>query len=269
MSGVPFYKAVSGGNDFVIVDVRRKPLPNAKNIARDVCDRHFGIGADGLMLFEKSKKADFRMRIYNADGSEAEMCGNGLQCIVLYAHEILKFPKQVTVETMAGIQTGAIQSKNRVSVGLVNPHDFRSESPLSINGKEHPFFFLNTGVPHAVLYTEQLEEAPVETLGAQIRFHPHFKPAGTNVNFVKVTSRSGISIRTYERGVEHETLACGTGVTASAIISALEGLVKAPVSVKTKSGETFQVSFNHDRYHVTGVKLEGQPRLTFSGVWHV
>ncbi len=238
---IAFTKMVGAGNDFVIVDARRGRHPLAgvwPKVARAVCDRHRGIGADGVLVLEPSRKADVRMRIFNADGSEAEMCGNGARCVAWYAANASRARAasakgrtaargstsrraEVTIETQAGLLS-AVVSGERVEMVLSEPHDLRLDGQLAIDGRTIRYGFVNTGVPHAIVPVERLDDVEVDRLGRAIRRHEAFQPKGTNVNFVQAVSPSKVRVRTYERGVEAETLACGTGVAASAVIHAAE-----------------------------------------------
>lgn len=262
MKSIAFYKMEAIGNDFVVIDNRKKTVKKPVDLARELCNRNTGIGADGLLLLEASKKADFRMRIINADGSEAEMCGNGSRCMGLFAERVLKLGKKLTMETLAG-KIALEVGKGTVRVGLSAPRDFRDKFNLDVNGEIYPCYFINTGVPHAVLFVYDIEHFPVESLGEKIRYHREFAPKGTNVNFVKVDSPSSIMVQTYERGVGL-TRACGTGVTASAIVSAIIGKCKQPVTVKTLGG-LLTVNFQYDDGRVSGVTLEGGARIVFKG----
>jgi diaminopimelate epimerase len=256
---------VASGNDFVAIDNRKQSLKNIRQFARRVCNRNFGVGADGVLLLEKSKIADIRMRIINSDGSEPDMCGNGSRCAALYAHKILGFDRKFTMETKAGLIQCAINTWT-VQVQLTDSTQYRSLSHLKVSGKEVSYYFVNTGVPHTVIIIDDdLESVPVEELGREIRNHSKFQPAGTNVNFVKKSGPRSLKVRTYERGVEGETLACGTGSTAAAIVAALVGLVKPPVEVKTKSGEVLKINFNQNADSVTNITLEGNAEFTFEG----
>lgn len=265
MSEIPFYKMEASSNDFVVIDNRKQKLGRWPLLARLLCDRHTGIGSDGVLLIESSRKADFKMRILNADGSEAEMCGNGSRCVARFAREILKFQNPCLVETLAGIIQAHVKRKT-VKVRLSDPRDFGPDSILEVDGRPLRYRFLNTGVPHVVLFVGRLRHFPVSELGEKIRYHARFKPAGTNVNFVQVTGLSAISVRTYERGVG-ETQACGTGVTASAIVSVLLGKVKSPVKVETLGGEMLTVTCRAEGRRVTEVYLEGGAHFVYRGVW--
>lgn len=267
---VPFHKAVASGNDFVLIDNRKKKVRLAGEEIRRICAFHLGIGADGILLIEPSGKADFFMRILNADASEAEACGNGYRCVSLYAHKILKFPKKMKFETLSGMIHAEVKSakstRARVRVKMADPVDYRDSLKLllgsegSVSGA-----FMNTGVPHAVLFSEDLSRVDVERLGRQIRHHKFFAPKGTNANFVQVTGAHELAIRTFERGVEGETLACGTGSVAAAVVAFLAGRIQKPVQVKTKSGEVLSVDFESSGKTIQNVFLEGDAELVFEG----
>jgi diaminopimelate epimerase len=224
---------------------------------------------DGVLLIEKPKDANthFFMRIFNSDGSEAEACGNGYRCIGLVAHKELDFPKFMTVGTLAGPVTIDVQSDKAIKVKMVNPVDYREKVEIKLKNRSLNGAFINTGVPHVVIFVEGLDKVdelngfPVEALGRGVRYHEHFKPKGTNVNFVQVTGDKQLSIRTYERGVEGETLACGTGSVAAAIIANLQGKVEAPVEVAPKSGEKLKIYFERSGKKVTNVFLEGPAKI--------
>ncbi|MBI3312914.1 MAG: diaminopimelate epimerase [Candidatus Omnitrophica bacterium] len=264
MKTLPFYKMVASGNDFVVVDNRRKVVKDPLRFTREVCTPHTGIGADGVLLLENSGRADFKMRIINSDGSEAEACGNGFRCIARYAREILKYPPRFEFESISGLVKAEVKN-GTVKVRLPDPKDYRESGDIEVLGHRLHYSFINTGVPHTVIFVEGLEKIDVEKLGSAIRHHKTFKPKGTNVNFVEVRGRSEIEVRTYERGVEGETQACGTGSTASAIISSLAGYTLAPVRVKTRGGETLTISFKKNGKKVTDVFLEGQADFVYEG----
>ena len=264
MKGIPFHKMVASGNDFVVVDNRRHVVRDAVRFAKEVCELHNGIGADGVLLLENSRKARFKMRIVNSDGSEAEACGNGFRCIALYAKHILKFPSSFQFEAIAGAIKANVNGR-RVRVRMVPPRGFAERAEIQVLGHRLHYSFINTGVPHAVIFVEGLPKIDVNKLGSAIRRHDKFKPKGTNVNFVEVKSRNEIHVRTYERGVEHETQACGTGSTASAIISALAGYTRPPVRVKTSGGEILAIDFKKSGTKISDVDLEGEARFVYEG----
>ena len=261
---ITFYKLCGTGNDFVIIDNRDIIIKSRKKAAIDLCARHIGIGADGLILLEKSKKADIRMRIFNADGSEAEMCGNGMRAAGWVGTHILRLGRTVTFETLAGLLETKV-SENTVRVNLTDPTDFRDYSPLEVKDGIFYFYFINTGVPHCVVFENNVKCFPVEKIGREVRYHPHFQPGGTNVNFVEIKNKKTIIVRTYERGVEGETLACGTGATASAIISVLIKKCIPPVTVITKGGEKLIIDFKCSKFNVKNVSLEGPVQFVFEG----
>lgn len=268
MKKIAFTKMVASGNDFVIVDaISHKPYAVClKRLARQICDRKFGIGADGLLVLEKSKRADIRMRIFNADGSEAEMCGNGARCAALYIGN-----RRVGIETKAGMVKSQVNGNN-VKIRLTGPAGFKLNIPIRVNRRALQVNFINTGVPHAVIFVEGLEKIDVENLGRQIRYHKKFAPRGTNVDFIEVLSRDSIKVRTYERGVEGETLACGTGAVAAALISAYGIWHMAygkGIKVKTKSGEILKVYFEKINNCFKNVWLEGKVNIVYKGELYV
>ncbi len=253
------------GNDFVVIDNRRKALSNPKKTAVALCDRKFGVGADGLLLAEPSKKAQLKMRILNADGSEAEMCGNGVRCFAKFAQDagILKGRRQ-TIETLAGLIEAEITG-DVVKVRLSDPSRLKLDFRISFDGKSQRMHFVDTGVPHAVQIVEALDKVDVERLGRVVRRHERFAPKGANANFVKTLGPGRIQVRTYERGVEGETLACGTGSAASALVTAALKDWKSPVEVNTRGGETLKIHFSRDGHRFYDVYLEGRVIRTFEG----
>lgn len=264
-SPIPFHKMVASGNDFIVIDNRNQAVKDPLALTRKICALHTGVGADGILLFEKSRKADFKMRIINSDGSEAEACGNGFRCIALYAREKMGYPAEFEFESLSGLIQAKVGKQNRIRVQLVQPSDIKLRGEIQVNGHRLHYSFLNTGVPHTVIFVSGLSKIDVQGLGRAIRTHEHFKPRGTNVNFVEVKSNREIHVRTYERGVENETLACGTGSTASALASALLDYTQAPVRVKTSGGEILTVDFKMKDGIIRNVTLEGEARFVFEG----
>lgn len=262
---IPFSKLSGAGNDFVVIDNRKKIVRSAFNRAAiKLCAPKTGIGADGLLLLEESATHDFRMRIFNPDGSEAEMCGNGARCIARFAY-LKKIARSAMVfETKAGPIAAQIKNTH-VKVQLGDPLGFR-EVTVSIGKNSFNVFFVNTGVPHAVVLVDDLKNAAVVEWGRGIRSHSFFKPAGTNVDFVSRIDSHTISVRTYERGVENETLACGTGSVASALISAKKNGVLSPVNVETRGGEILKVYFDYRDGTFSNVYLEGEVKHIFDGI---
>jgi diaminopimelate epimerase len=262
---IPFMKMSGSGNDFILIDHREPFLKEdrLKEFIRKVCRRRISVGADGLILIERSKKADFKWRYYNADGSEAEMCGNGGRCAARFAYLKGVTGPSLKFETLAGILSAQVDEK-RVKLEMTKPFGLKLDETLLIDGKKQVFSSINTGVPHAVLFVEDLEGLDMVTIGKTIRFHSNFAPSGTNVNFIRLEKGSQLSIRTYERGVEDETLACGTGAVASALIAAFKGLVKSPVSIKTRGGEVLTVYFEIEAREVKRVFFEGDVHIIYA-----
>lgn len=235
-----------------------------------ICDRHAGVGADGIMGWVPcfSGKADWAWQFYNSDGSAAEMCGNGARCFARYVARATGARAGITFETAAGI-IGAHLEGEQVIVDLTPPDDLRLNEELQLSSGLRQVHSLNTGVPHAVLFVEDADRAMVSTLGREIRHHTHFSPRGTNVNFTQVIEPGSIRVRTYERGVEGETLACGTGVTASALISAQLHGFSSPVRVHVQSGVQLEVSFERNGTAFDGVRLKGPADFVFDGTMEI
>jgi diaminopimelate epimerase len=261
---IPFIKMSGSGNDFILIDHREPFLKedSLKDFVQKVCQRRVSVGADGLILIERSEKADFKWRFYNADGSEPEMCGNGGRCAARFAHLKGIAGSSLKFETLAGILSAQVDGK-RVKLEMTKPFGLKLDETLLVDGRKEGFSFINTGVPHVVLFREDIEKIDIVKLGRAIRRHSHFAPAGANVNFVKVEKGDSLSVRTYERGVEDETLACGTGLVASALIAAFKGLVKSPVSVKTMGGEVLTVHFEIEAREVKRVFFEGEVHVIY------
>ncbi|MBI1977895.1 MAG: diaminopimelate epimerase [Candidatus Omnitrophica bacterium] len=269
MAEIPYYKMAGSGNTFIVVDNRKNLIKNPNQFAANVCKSPESGGADGVLLIEKSKEkeTDFFMRIVNADGSEAEACGNGYRCVGLYAAKHLKIsnPRFIRVGTLGGtVEINAASSK-AIKVKMIDPFDYRAEMKIPLKDRTLTASFLNTGVPHTVIFVGDLKNVPVDEWGRLIRYHELFVPKGTNVNFVEITGKNSLSIRTYERGVEGETLACGTGSVAAAIAAHLNGRVNTPVEVLPKSGEHLKVYFDRSGSEITNVYLEGPAEFVFEG----
>lgn len=239
---IPFWKMHGAGNDFILADDRALAFPaaDAPFIAR-LCNRRRGIGSEGLLLIQPSASADFRMRFFNPDGSEADMCGNGARCIAKLAHEIGAAPADMRIETAAGAVRAEILPAG-VRLHLPPPKAWRMHLSIAWENREIPLHFVHAGVPHAVAVVADLAAVDVPALGLAIRRHALFAPAGTNADFIRILGPHALAIRTYERGVEAETLACGTGIAAAALVAEKLGLVRAPVQVATAGGDTLEVS---------------------------
>jgi diaminopimelate epimerase len=260
-----FIKCSGAGNDFVLVDSMNEGLRLDKpGLARAICSRHFGVGGDGLLLIEPSTKADFSMLYFNADGSFGGMCGNGGRCIAMYAHRAGYAGGTMRFEALGRIYKAAIVGEE-VRLGMTDPARFRRGLRLRTKGQEVEAHFIDTGSPHLVVVESDLESIDVQGRGSELRFHGEVAPEGANVNFVQVLDPSTIRIRTYERGVEGETLACGTGSVASAVVSSLLGLCRPPVSVRVRSGETLRVDFETSDHNTTHVTLQGSAYILFKG----
>ncbi|MGK0189901.1 MAG: diaminopimelate epimerase [Verrucomicrobiales bacterium] len=266
-----FSKMNGAGNDFVVLDNRDAGLTLTGAQIAWLCDRHRGIGADGLLAVEPAREgADYRMRYYNADGSEAEMCGNGARCFARFVEQLHPGTlEQVSFETIAG-KINASFPKNDVRINLSEPFDLALNASLDVRGEEVVVHSVNTGVPHAIVVVDDLESVAIQEDGAALRFHEQFAPKGTNVNFMQVLAPGSLAIRTYERGVEDETLACGTGMVANAIIHHQLTQQTSPISVRVQGGDTLQVGFDAESIpggdtHYTNVTLTGPAQLVFKG----
>lgn len=265
MEKIRFWKMSGSGNDFLVIDRRNPSLVlDPSQFSQRVCRSKVSVGADGVLFLEESNEADFAMRIFNADGSEAEMCGNGARCIARFAFLNGIAKSSVTFETLAGLIRAEVQGE-RVRIRMGDPKDLSLEEKIWVEEEEHVLHRVNTGVPHAVLLYPDIEEVQVKELGGKIRFHKAFHPAGTNVNFIHVGDPHYISIRTYERGVEDETLACGTGSVASALVAAALGLADSPIFLHTRGGEVLTIFFERDEGGFKEVFMEGDTIVAYEG----
>ncbi|HUP61222.1 MAG TPA: diaminopimelate epimerase [Thermoanaerobaculia bacterium] len=264
-----FSKMAGGGNDFVAIDHRSAKIGDVPELTRRICTRALSVGADGLILIENSARATFRMRYYNSDGSLGAFCGNGARCAARFAFLNVIAGRHMTIETDAGIVGADIGEGGTVTLSLPAPHSFRAQRPLKTGNAVVHGSSIVVGVPHYVLFLRDPSTAlgtglwsqDIAPLGRAIRTHPELVPdGGANVNFVVVRDTHAIEVRTYERGVENETLSCGSGVVASAVTSALFGKVKSPVAVLTRSGITLEVSFELQGGAVERVQLKGDAR---------
>jgi len=264
MKDIVFYKMQGSGNDFVLFDLRDVQVDYSKMSAwaKILCARCFGIGADGLIFLEKvdQGEVDFKWYFYNADGSEAEMCGNGSRCAARLAYQLGLAGKKQRFLTKAGVIRAEIKDKNWVKVELTKPKDLQLNIPLKLNKNNYNVHFVNTGVPHVVVFVEALQDLDVLDVGKQIRFHSRFGPAGTNVNFGQILNPKEILLRTYERGVEAETYACGTGSAASVYVGWKLGQLDNEVKVYTSGGEELTVAIEEE-----SVFLQGKAILVYKG----
>jgi diaminopimelate epimerase len=266
MDSLPFVKMSGAGNDFVVIDNRALNHPLSREQIARLCDRHFGIGADGLLAVEPADHgtADFRMRYYNADGGEAEMCGNGARCFARFVQPMRRGnPDHVLFLTPAGLITG-VYVGDEVQVNLTDPTETRLNQRADFGWGEIDYHFMNTGVPHVVVYVPDAEKIEIAAQGRAIRRSPIF-PRGTNVNFVQIVDDSNLIVRTYERGVEDETLACGTGVTAVALVTSLVKGLALPLRLKVRSGDVLSVGAQLRGEEFCEVTLTGPATEVFSG----
>jgi diaminopimelate epimerase len=263
------------GNDFIMIDNREKLIDadHCQDLVRQACRHKLSVGADGMILIENDPEVDFKWRFFNADASEAEMCGNGARCAVRFAHltGIVRKP-QMEFRTLAGIIKAELLG-DKVKVRMTSPHDLRTDLMLEAEGRSFDVDFINTGVPHSVVFAangSELEATDIQRWGHALRFHPYFQPAGANVNFVYVRDPHHLVVRTYERGVEGETLACGTGSIAACLIAGARGRAASPVEVLTRGGESLAVYFeisgekqNPADARFKDVYLEGEARIAY------
>lgn len=261
-----FTKMNGAGNDFVLLDGRAGNLRLRREQVVRLCDRHRGVGADGVIVLRPcaTGRADWAWDFHNRDGSEATMCGNGARCFARYVQRRTGHQEGLTFETGAGVITAAFRGE-LVAIQLTPPTDLRLDLCLRLSMGEARVHSVNTGVPHAVLFVPDADQAMIGQLGPELRHHAAFAPQGTNVNFVQVLGPGRIRVRTYERGVEGETLACGTGVTASALITARVYGFGPPVRVRVQGGDELEVGFRAAADGFSDVSLTGPADFCFEG----
>lgn len=260
-----FTKMNGAGNDFVLLDNRAGDLRlDAAQISR-ICDRHRGVGADGVLVLERpANGATFRMRYYNSDGGEAEMCGNGARCFARFASHVAGPVEALSFETPAGV-IGAQLEGELVRLQMSDPTDWRLNIAIPLDEETVNAHFVNSGVPHVVVSVSDLENVDVAGRGSALRRHQLFSPTGANVNFMLQRGLGSIAIRTYERGVEAETLACGTGVVASALVFAATTNANSPISVLVRGGSELEVDFKKEDGEFSRVTLTGPAEFVFEG----
>src|SRR5438094_4758097 len=260
-----FTKMNGAGNDFVMIDNRAGEVRLGPEQIAKICDRHRGVGTDGILLVEPATNgADFRMRYYNSDGGEAEMCGNGARCFARFAEKIAGTGKDFSFETPAGIIAAHLHGE-LVTLNMIEPSDLQLNVTFAVGYETRNIHFINTGVPHVVVPVVNIEEVDVPREGAAIRRHEMFAPQGANVNFLERCGSNKIAIRTYERGVEDETLACGTGIVASALIFAATENAGGPITVRARGGDELQVGFERTDHGFRSVTLTGPAQFVFEG----
>ncbi|MEM6697530.1 MAG: diaminopimelate epimerase [Bacteroidota bacterium] len=254
---IPFQKYHGTGNDFIMIDQREQQYLTRKDqaIIEKMCTRHFGIGADGLILLQNHAELDFEMIYFNSDGRESSMCGNGGRCIVAFAHQLGVFKTACQFWAIDGLHEAVVK-------------DHWVELKMSAVEKVETYnthYFLDTGSPHHVAFIEDVEKVNIVAKGSEIRYSDTYQPLGTNVNFVQA-SDDKITVATYERGVENETLSCGTGVTAAAIAYHLQNPTKKIVDIVTKGGQ-LQVKLKPENSGFDDIWLCGPTKEVFRGVF--
>jgi diaminopimelate epimerase len=271
MPRIEFCKMTGAGNDFVVVDNRSDIIRKRGRAARFLCNRRWGIGADGLLLLESSQKAAYKMMYYNADGSYGGMCGNGGRCIARFATDRGIAPAAHQFEALNHIYAVQVQDDS-VELTMKNPRSIRLNIVLRKDKKLLRCHFIDTGAPHLVIFLHELspksatlDDINIGELGRWLRFHKRFSPAGTNANFVQLTASNVLKIRTYERGVEDETLACGTGSVAAAVVAHLLGHADPPVSVLPASRQPLVVRLDRNGNRFRNVRLLGPAETVFTG----
>ena len=263
---IEFYKMSGSGNDFIIIDNCDLSLNvgDLPTFARRVCARKISVGADGLFLIEPSKTVDFKWQFFNSDGSIAEMCGNGSRCVARYAYLKGIAGKEMSFETIAGVISAEVND-DIVKVKLTDPSAVEAGIKIDADGQKFILDSIDTGVPHAVVFVDDLDNCDVYNNGRKIRYHKNFAPRGTNADFTAVINQHKIKVRTYERGVEDETLACGTGMVAAVLTAAQRGLVESPTDVLVKSGETLRIYFTKKDDRFGEIYLEGKVKIVYHG----
>ena len=252
MKNVPFVKMMGLGNDFVMIDNRDKSILINSELVQSICVRQYGVGSDGVIVLENSQEADFKISIYNEDGSCAQMCGNGLRCAIEFARSLEMINKQAIIETDAGIFKGEILD-TAIRVEMIEPHSGEMNIALQVPvDQKIEAHFINTGVPHLVIFSDNVDGIDIDKLGRFLRFHEKFSPDGTNVDFVQLMGNNCLKVRTYESGVVGETQACGTGATAAAVIAHRLHHVNQPVEVLFKGGKLTIDILDDDKIFMTG-----------------
>lgn len=268
---MPFTKMVASGNDFIVLDNRGKEFDRGDSSRiRRLCTRRMSIGADGLILLEDAPNHDFAMAYFNSDGFEVSMCGNGGRCIALFAHLLGIVDRDMTFIAPAGTYRATIESLEGesadVTLSMPDPADIHPREEIRIDDESLTIGTIDTGVPHAVLRVDDLSKVDVRATGSRIRHHARFERHGTNVDFIEIGERGVVGVRTYERGVEDETLSCGTGAVASAIMASIWADLPGPVILKPVSGEELSVSFERTGENFSRIALQGEARVVYRGI---
>ncbi|MBU1711960.1 MAG: diaminopimelate epimerase [Proteobacteria bacterium] len=266
MKKLAFFKMSGSGNDFIIIDNRNNVVDETglTSFIRNVCRRKMSAGADGLILIEHSDSADFKWRYYNSDGGRAEMCGNGARCAARFAYLNKIAGSDMSFVTDAGIVHAQVTG-GKVKVKMTDPSDFKQDYTIELKDGPLTVSSVNTGVPHVVVTMDSIDDVDVVGTGREVRLHNKFAPSGTNVNFITRVKNGTFSIRTYERGVEDETLACGTGSVASAIVTAFQDKAISPLNIVTRSGGVLTIHYKEDNGRFHDIYLEGDARIIYKG----
>ncbi len=280
MEKIYFTKMSGAGNDFIIIDEREYPdLSLTPDFISKLCDRRNGIGADGIINIADLPEYDFRMDYYNADGTSKTLCGNGARCAIKYAQFSNRLRNgKASFVANDDIYSGEMLEAEKVKFNLNEPKNVKRNLKVDAAGQNINYHFADTGSPHVIIkiddilrepanedsFYTNINEVPVFDIGKEIRYHSNFFPAGTNVNFIKINN-GAIEIRTYERGVEDETLACGTGSAASAVAASLFDNVKPPVLLLTRGGDELIVDFNLKNNHIENLSLTGPAKIIYTG----
>lgn len=266
MKKLTFFKMSGSGNDFILIDNRNNVVDESglTSFIRNVCRRKMSAGADGLILIENSDSADFKWRYFNSDGGRAEMCGNGARCAAKFAYLNKIAGSDMSFMTDAGIVHAQVRG-DKVKVNMVDPSDFKQDYTIKLKDGFLTVSSINTGVPHVVVTMDSIDDVDVVGMGREVRRHKAFAPAGTNVNFITRVKNGSFSIRTYERGVEDETLACGTGSIASALVTASKDKVESPLNIVTRSGGILTIYYKEDNGRFHDIYLEGDARIIYKG----
>ncbi len=263
---IPFAKYVGCGNDFILIDNRDAIFLHSPHLIRSLCERCLGIGADGIVLLENSLQADAKMHIFNSDGSEAEMCGNGIRCLISWVSQRGIPDRRITIETNQGVLKGQRLKNSLISIEMSDPKDFFWDQEIIFDNDAIVVDYLNTGVPHVVHLTGHCDAFELNRWGPFIRNHPYWQPKGTNFTIGQRLDSTSFSARTYERGVEGETLACGTGAVALALASARKYHLNGPLKVITKSKDPLYVDYKlADRSSFSQVVMIGPAKLVYTG----
>jgi diaminopimelate epimerase len=261
-----FSKYVGSGNDFILIDNRDLSFNTTDHVQiSKLCHRQWGIGADGIILLENSHIADYKMRIFNADGYEAEMCGNGIRCFFKFINSFLGSKTAYAIETFESVVFVEKDLRTEeIKVAMQEPFDLCWNKDLEIGSETLKVHHLNTGVPHTVIFTSEILDDDIHIKAPKIRYHQDF-PKGTNVNFATISGNSTVTVRTYERGVEGETLSCGTGATAVALAAAYIHNLKLPIKVNTKSGVELEINCTLNQSIIKDVTMKGPAVLVYTG----